>query len=163
MRRLKYLKLFETFETFDPTQLDLEEPEPGYWIVYNHPKGEEMLKWLEDNLGTKENPLKEFTIPNYSKSKFYGKSKDSILLRWCDYQDRKNDTLYASHSKIWSVFKSKFKLNYNDTKLVMMWWVVETLQIRASNTLRKWYTSISGVVELQIGKIYAGKIIENCS
>ena len=136
MKHLKTFETFETFETFDPTQLDLEEPEPGYWIVYNHPKGEEMLKWLEDNLGTKENPLKEFTSPNYPKFKFYGKSKDNILLRWDNYQDRKNDTLYVSYSKIWSFFSSKFSLNHNDTKLVMMWWVVETLQIRASNTYR---------------------------
>ena len=122
----------KTFEQFD---LNIEEPDSGYWIVYNHPNGEEILKWLEDNLGTKKSPLKEFTSKKRPESKFYGKSKDNLLLRWYDYQKQyqKNDILYVNYHKIWSVFSKKFDLNYDDTKLVMMWWAVDTLQIKASN------------------------------
>ena len=125
---MKHLKTFETFETFD-----LMEPEPGYLIVYNHVRGEEMLKWLEDNLGTRDNPLKEFISPKYPESKFYGKSKNNILLRH-DYQDRKNDDMWVHYYKIWSIFSSEFKLNDTEVKEIIEWWVVDTLQIRASNT-----------------------------
>ena len=132
------------YETFSPTKLDLDDPEPGYWIVYNHPRGEEMLKWLEDNLGTKNNPLKEFTSLKYPESKFYGTSEDNLLLRWFDYQkqDQKNDEMWVHYNKIWSVF-SKFGLKNNEVQKIIEWWVIETLQIRYSNTKSSVHTNFN--------------------
>ena len=129
--------IIKRFENFDQTKLDLDDPEPGYFIVYNHVRGEEILKWLEDNIGTKKDPLKEFTSLKYPESKFYGTIKDNILLRWYKYQeqDRKNDILYINYYKIWSVFKSKFELNDTEAEEIIEWWVVETLQIKANNTI----------------------------
>jgi len=138
---MKYIKLFEQF---GPVKIDIDNPEPGYWIIYNHPRGEEMLKWLEDNLGTKNNPLKEFTSLKYPESKFYGTSEDNLLLRWFDYQkqDQKNDEMWVHYNKIWSVF-SKFGLKNNEVQKIIEWWVIETLQIRYSNTKSSVHTNFN--------------------
>jgi len=124
---MDYLK---TFENFTDLGFEVEPPDPGLTIVYDHPKVNEILKFLEKNLGTKENPLTEFTSDRYPDSKFYGFSKDHIMFE----HDPKNDALWVRYVGFWTVFNSKFNLNYDEVKEVMSWYIGTTYNLKATNT-----------------------------
>jgi hypothetical protein len=89
-------------------------------IKYGRLKPEE--KWFIDILWN----LKEYTSDKYTDRIYYKKDKELLF----EY-NQKNGYFHCSYEKIWSVFESKFNLNYNEISSLIKGMVEEHLKLRS--------------------------------
>ena len=87
-------------------------------------------KFLKEHL----TGLNEYTTPKYPDSIFYGKSKETCVLEY----DQKNEYLYYSSYNIYSVFHKAIPLETSVMNRIIEKYVVDTLQIRVTDTTGIW-------------------------
>jgi hypothetical protein len=132
---MKYLKTYESY--YQPA-----------WVTYlsnlNKEEGLEIAEFLEEKLGTKENPLNVYDSKHYSKpTKVYGVSPDDLRFAHYDYQDSKNGGFWIKFGGIWSVLRSKYGLNDTDIQTIIKGYIEETYNLKGSYTL---HTRIDGCI-----------------
>jgi len=91
-------------------------------------------KELQDFLKEKFSNLKKYEN-NYKKSIFYGNSKRDIILEWFNYdkRDEKIDVLCVKEDYLWTVLNSKFNMDDIEIEELILWWVDNELNLKASN------------------------------
>ena len=98
-----------------PKLLCLSKPDP------NTPEG-----WFKDIL----NNLTEYISPEYPLSIFYKLDNDVVMEMEFNDQDQNSGYLYVSYSKIWSVFSSRFNMEYQQIQGLIKSTVEETYNLR---------------------------------
>jgi len=105
----------------------------------------EIYNFLEENL----NNLKEFKSDKNPKSLYYGKDKGNIVLEWYNYKgvNEKTDTLYVDYIKIWDVFKTKYKIKYDDIQVIITWYISITFNLLTPSNITNFYTQSVIVID----------------
>jgi len=95
----------------------------------------DILSTLNETLGGLEQ-YKNYSYPN---SIFYGRSENDLRIEHYYYQEElKNQTIYIQYSRVWSVFETKFNLNYIEIKSLISWYIERIYKLKVThNTLQK--------------------------
>jgi len=135
---MKYLELFEIYTNKEQESKEffLEKLDNCYQVTREN-KFPEWVYWVYDPEKVKD---KAFTrsskfglVNSVLNDEEFNEIKEQVIF----WQDLKNKYFYVDYDKIWSVFKSKLGLNYQEIKDLTTGWLNEHTKLKEYICLEK--------------------------